>query len=148
MKTYTPVLTPTGYELRENNPSPRKVYVLVLSCGYEGERTLLRGHVSKDAATEDKLRELVRLEEIVRKHISCEKRCDDWIIENPPPGLGVCKCGPKEPCSACSAYDVVYTAMRDAIHREEGYDPNTYPAYAQEGFSITVDEIEVISCPE
>lgn len=125
-----------------------KVYVLVLTSGRYEEKhvSVIRAHTNKEAAETDKLETLVKLEEIVRKGVRVGKLLDDWIDENPAPALAACKCctlNGNELCDACTGWNTLYDIAKDSINKDVGFDPASYPLYANEGFWITIHEVEL-----
>jgi hypothetical protein len=122
-----------------------KVYALVLTCGDEGRNStsIIAAYISKDAAEERKLSELVRLEEVVRLHIQSCKLMDDWVDENPYTfGSIDCKCTDTT-CDTCKGWGVLYDVVKAATHKDIGYQ-HPMPRYADEGFTIDVVETELI----
>jgi hypothetical protein len=124
-----------------------KIYVLTLTTGrHEDVRTtLLRSYIQKEEAERERLIESVRLEEVVRKSVRVGKLLDDWIDEHPGPlRCGDCVCGTPKTCEACNGWTTLYSIAQETIHKDVGFDPSLFPRGADEGFSVSVVEIELM----
>lgn len=123
-----------------------RIHVLKLTTGDCDKHTfILASHCSPVAAESDRARRMEHLHELVRKYKLCDKLCQDFYEENPPPSMNVCTCSAKstERCAACEGWNTVFKLAQEEICKQERFNPVEYYPLLHEGFSLAVEETEL-----